>query len=75
MPAVQDSYLPRFMVMDIVRKLHPDKTPVRPAGTEIILDDPLPEILVRDRRGVAKAKRCNKLQFCRAGRRHNAIDH
>ena len=65
MPAVQDSYLPRFMVMDIVK--NSTRQDPSPAGRTIILDDPLPEILVRDRRGVAKAKRCNRESCSSAG--------
>ena len=75
MPTIQHTDFAGFMLMHMRRKLCADKIPVRAAGTEIILDDPLPKIFMRYRRRIIHTHGSGALQLGCAGGWHNAVNH
>ncbi len=72
---VQDADLHRLVIVDVVGECRAGPVPVRAPGAELVLDHPLAEVLVRDRRRVVDAELRGQRQFLRAGGGHDAVDH
>ena len=74
-PGVEHAKLHRLVVVDPVGERGADAVPVRTPGAEIVLDDPLAEVLVGDGHRVVDAELPCQRELPRAGRRHDAVDH
>ena len=72
---VEHADLHRLVVVDPVGEGGADALPGRTPGAELVLDDPLAEVLVRDGHRVVDAEPVRQRKLPGTGRGHDAVDH